>query len=179
VVKRVYDKLNESKEEELEELKTRAKEVPERERNEFLIKSFVKAIMLFTKRLVKYEGYSRVKKILEREIIEMGRRDARKGMELLNLKDVRSKEDVSKVMKFIALVLGFQLEVRDGETYIKNCPFAVISRDANEPLLTEICSWYCKGIAQELIGEEYEWFGFHNFMKDPTECYFTHSKKRT
>lgn len=166
-----------TKKEVLSELEKTVTKIPKKEKINFSHEFFVGIISALAKRLVKYEGYSRVKRILEREIKKLGRKDATRARKLLKIKKI-SEENISKIMKFIALVLGFKLEVRGNETYVKNCPFAVMARRFKEPLIAEICSWYCEGIAEELAGEKYEWKGFHNFMKNPTECYFIHRKRK-
>lgn len=165
----------EDKEDTLKILEEDVKKLSIHERNKFFGRFFTSIIAALARRLIKYEGYTTTRKIMEREIIEIGRRDAREAKKILKIKKV-DETSASKIMKFIALLLGFKLEVRNNETYVIDCPFAIMARDANEPLIAEICSWYCKGIAQELIGEKFEWKGFHDLSKDPTECHFIHYK---
>jgi len=169
--------MKKSKVKTLQELKEIIKKLSEEKRNEFYGRIYTRIIGVLAKRLIKYEGYSSTKKILEREIKQIGRTDAQKARKILKIKKI-DEEAISKILKFLALNLGFNLEIKNDETYIKNCPFAIAAREMNEPLIAEICSWYCEGVAEELGGDKYEWKGFHDFMRDPTICYFTHRKKK-
>lgn len=157
--------------EELKLLEEKVKKVSESERTRFFGKFFVSIISALMKRLIKYEGYSITKTIIKREITEIGKRDAKNIMKIFGIKE-KSPENVSRALKLAALVLGFKLEVVGDETYIKECPFAVMAKETNEPLLTEICDWYCNGMVQEIVGENYYWKGFHDINKKIPECYY-------
>lgn len=160
----------------LKELERRVKELPEKERNKFFGRLFTSIISALSKRLIMYEGYSVTKKIIEREVFEIGRRDARELIKKFNIRKKNAK-NVSILLKIAALLLGYELEVRGNETYVKGCPFAIMAKELNEPLITEICSWYVNGIVKEIIGDKYQWVGYHNINKDIPECFFKRIKK--
>ncbi len=164
------------KKEILEKLSEEVKEIPERDKSKFFGRFFVSIISALSQRLIRYEGYSVTRKILEREITEVGKRDAKDIMKIFSLQE-RTPDNVSKSLKIAALILGFKLEVLDGETVVKECPFAMMAKSVNEPLIAEICSWYCSGIATEILGEDYKWLGTHDITKDVPICFFKHIKR--
>jgi hypothetical protein len=168
--------MNKDKELLLKELEKRIEKIPDREKYKFLSKFFVGIISNLAKRLIKYEGYPATRTIIQREITEIGRRDAIEIMKKFKIKK-KSPENVSKILKIAALLLGYKLEVIDGETYVKECPFAVLAKETGEPLITQICSWYCNGIAEEVLGKEFEWKGFHDIEKEIPECFFKAIKR--
>lgn len=168
--------INERKLEELKRLEEKVKKLSEKERTKFFGKFFVGVISALMKRLIRYEGYSVTKSILKREVTEIGKRDAKNIMKIFGIKE-KNPENVSRSLKLAALVLGFKLEVIGDETYVKECPFAVMAKETNEPLLTEICDWYCNGMVREIVGEEYFWEGFHNINKEVPECYYKAVKR--
>lgn len=160
----------------LKNLEKEVKGIPENERLKLFSRLYVSIITSLIKRLVRYEGYSVTNTILKREINNIGHKNAKEIIELFGLSE-KSKDSVSKILKIAALILGFQLEVREGETYVKNCPFAAIAKEENEPVICEICSTYCSGVAEEVLGPQYNLQGFHDITKDVPECFFKLAKK--
>ncbi|MEM5801931.1 MAG: hypothetical protein QXQ18_00900 [Candidatus Aenigmatarchaeota archaeon] len=161
----------------LRQLQQEIKKLPEKDRNRFFGKFFVSIISALTKRLIKYEGYSATHTILQREINAIGRRDAKEIVKVFGIND-KTPESVSKVLKIAALLLGYELDVENGETIVKECPFAVMARETKEPRIAEICSWYCNGIAEEILGPSYLWKGYHDYQKDIPKCYFKAVKRK-
>jgi hypothetical protein len=164
------------KKELLAKLEKEVREIPEIDRNKFFGRVFTSIISTLSKRLIKYEGYSVTNTILQREITEIGRRDARDIIRIFGLKE-KTPYNVSQALKIAALLLGYRLEVEDNETVVKECPFAMMAKEHKEPLITQICTWYCNGIAQEILGGEYVWEGVHDISKEVPICFFKRFKK--
>lgn len=155
----------------LEYLKKKIEEMPDFERTKIFGGIFTRIISTLAKRLIKHEGYAATNTILKRELNEIGRKDAKLISGIFGIKD-RGPENSSQILKIAALILGFRLDVKDGETIVKECPFAVLAKEMKEPMLCSICSDYCQGITNEIVGENAQIEGRHDIEKEKPECYF-------
>lgn len=147
---------------------------PER-RNEILTGIYGRIISALAQRLIKFEGYSVVNTILKREIRELAKRDARLIAEVFGLKN--TPEDLSKVLKIAATIIGYNLKVEDDETIVMGCPFAKIAKDMREPTLCNICAEYVNGVTEAILGEGFEMKSTHDITQEIPYCYFKLRKK--
>ena len=147
----------------------------EDEKNEIVSGIYSGMITGLLKRLIKFEGYSVANTILKREMREQGIHDAKMIKKLFKLGD--TKEDASKVLKIATLLIGYNLDVRENETVIKNCPFAKVAIEANNRTFCSVCSDYINGLSEGVLGDDYYMEGTHDITKDEPVCYFELRKK--
>ncbi len=161
----------EGKVELLDYLKKKIEDMPETQRTKIFGGIFTRIISVLAARLIKYEGYSITNTILKRELNEIGKRDAKVLAEIFGIKG-KGPENSSQILKIAALILGFKLDVEKGETVVRECPFAMLAKEMKEPMLCNICSDYCQGITNEIIGDNAKIEGTHNIEMEKPECYF-------
>jgi predicted ArsR family transcriptional regulator len=159
----------------LHELQKKIEEMPKVERTKILGGMFTRIISVLTRRLIKLEGYSVTSTILERELRELGQRDAQLISNIFGIKS-KDPENTSKVLKIAALILGYNLDVEGKETVVRECPFAILAKEMNEPQLCNICSNYCQGIVDEMLGKNFIIEGFHDIQSESPKCYYVLKK---
>lgn len=168
--------MNEKKQEILKEIK---KEIHDRmkdeEVNKVLTGIYGRIISNLARRLIKLEGYSVVNTLIKREMREIGRHDAEVIAQAFGLKN--TPEDMSKTLKIAATIIGYNLDVEDGETIVKGCPFANMAIETREPTLCNICTEYVNGMTEGILGEEYEMMASHDITHDVPHCFFRLRKK--
>lgn len=155
----------------LDYLKKKIEEMSEHQRTKIFGGIFTRIISTLATRLIKHEGYSVTNTILKRELNEIGKRDAKVLSEIFGIKG-KGSENSSQILKLAAMILGFKLDVKEGETVVKECPFAVLAKEMKEPMLCNICTDYCQGITNEIVGEDVKIEGTHHYEKESPECYF-------
>ena len=111
-------------------------------------------ISALAKHLIKDAGYSVAMIILQREIRNIGREDAKDFVKLFGLKR-GDKKDASKALKIAALFLGLELDALGNETIVKNCPQGMEAIKLREPILCNACLEYNNGILEEMLGDSY------------------------
>jgi len=111
-------------------------------------------ICILAKYLIKDAGYSVATTIIQRELRKMGKNDAKKLMGIFKLKE-GTPENASKILKIAAMILGLKLDVIDNETIVRECPQGEEALRLKEPLMCKVCSEYCRGIIEGVIGREF------------------------
>ena len=159
------------KSEVLEGLRKKIEGLPKTERTKILGGIFTRIISTLTQRLIKYEGYAVTDTILKRELAEIGKHDAHLISDILGIK-TKTPEDSSKVLKVAALILGFDLDVEGNETIVRECPFAVLAKENNEPRLCSLCQDYCQGVIDGVLGRGQVLDGVHDFKSTPAKCFY-------
>lgn len=147
----------------------------EEEINQVLTGIYSRIISTLAHRLVKFEGYSVVGTILKREIRVLAKRDAETIMKIFGLE--KSEENLSKVLKIAATIIGYNLKVEGEETVVLGCPFGKMAKEMNDPLLCNICTEYVNGVTEAVLGDGYEMVGTHDLKMDSPNCYYKLRKK--
>jgi len=108
-------------------------------------------ICTLAKYLIQTSGYGITSRILLREIRELGKKDAKKIMEIFGIKE-RSPENASKILKIIALNIGLKLEKRKNGTVVTECPYGECVKEFEEPFICKVCLEYNKGVIEAVLG---------------------------
>ncbi len=136
-------------------------------RNKIIISTSIKTIAQLFKHLKRVSGQSILDTITRREIREQGSEDAKKIIEILNLKK-KSAGNIKDVLRIVAALWGMKWTVAEDkkleEEYptakpsnlvITECPFNTAAKENNIPSLCNICEEYTKGMLKELAGEDF------------------------
>ncbi|MEM5834513.1 MAG: hypothetical protein QXQ69_01530 [Candidatus Aenigmatarchaeota archaeon] len=167
----------EEKIKELKDIEERVyKNFNERERMKMLGNIAGRIICTMAKHLVKDTGYSVTKKIIERELREIGRNDAEIMIKLLNTQE-KNAETASKALKIAALILGLKLGIVNNHTVIVECPYGAEVMRVKDPFLCAICHEYCKGIVEKIAGENYTLVQNSSLTKGDEFCSFDVKKR--
>ncbi|MEM5883155.1 MAG: hypothetical protein QXQ77_02860 [Candidatus Aenigmatarchaeota archaeon] len=138
----------------IEKIKKELEEkLPVEERIKFLSYASGNIITILAKYLIKTTGYTTVSKVLLREIRELGKNDAEKIAKIFEIKE-KTPENVSKILKIIALCLGLTLKEENG-TYIIACPYGECVKKFKEPFICKICSEYNQGVIEQILGPKF------------------------
>lgn len=111
-------------------------------------------ITTLAKYLIQAYGYTTMKKVLLREIRELGRRDAERIMEIFEIKE-KTPENASKILKILAICLGLELKEENGGTHIVGCPYGECVKKFKEPFICKICSEYNQGVIEFILGPKF------------------------
>lgn len=128
--------------------------IPEKERIAMMGKVTSKFISSMAKHVIRERGYNVATKIMERELREIGKEDAKKIREIFDLNS-NDPETLSKVLKIAAMILGLDLGIAGDETVIKNCPQGIEALSLKQPILCNFCLEYNTGIVEEILGKEF------------------------
>lgn len=134
-------------------------------------------ICSLAKHLIKDSGYSVASTVMTRELRSLGRKDARKYMEIFEIKE-RSQENASKILKIAATLLGLKLIVEKGETKIVQCPYGSCVKEFKEPFICNVCLEYCRGIVEEVLGSGFTFERIKWMVKGDEYCTFEIRKRR-
>ncbi|MGC8811967.1 MAG: methanogen output domain 1-containing protein [Candidatus Aenigmatarchaeota archaeon] len=167
----------EKKIEELKEIEDEIyKRLEEKERMKMLGNITSKIICTMAKYLIKDTGYSATKRIIERELREIGKNDAERITELIGIKE-KTPENASKALKIAALILGLTLDVMNNNTVIKECPYGSEVLKFKDPFFCVICNEYCRGIVEKIAGENYMFVQTSSLTKGDEFCSFEVKKR--
>ena len=150
----------------------------EKERIWMLGKISSNIVCRLAKQLIKNIGYAQVVKIVQRELREGGMNDAKKIMELFDLEPGKP-ENVSKILKIAAIILGMNLDVKEKETIITECPYGESVKEFpyDQPFYCNICREYCKGLIEGVIGDRFTFTQNSSLSEGDNFCSFE-TKKR-
>lgn len=141
--------------EELASIESLVREIiPEKERVAMMGKVTSKFISSMAKHVIRDRGYGVATRIMERELREIGKADAKKIKEIFGL-NTNDPETLSKVLKISAMILGLELGIVGDETVIKNCPQGMEALALKQPILCNFCLEYNNGIVEEMLGREF------------------------
>jgi|YelNatPaOPRAMG01_1025707.scaffolds.fasta_scaffold03472_13 predicted hydrocarbon binding protein len=152
------------------------KRFEEKERMKMLGNITSRIICTIAKHLIKDVGYSATKRIIERELREIGKNDAEKIIQLLGIEE-KTPENASKALKIAALILGLSLDIADNHTIIKECPYGAEVLKFRDPFFCVICNEYCKGIVEKIAGENYTLIQISSLTKGDKFCSFDVKKR--
>jgi predicted hydrocarbon binding protein len=109
-------------------------------------------ICALAKYLIKATGYGVASTVLSRELRTIGKRDAEKIMKIFGI-DKKTPENASKVLKILAFMLGLKYEIKEGRSYIKDCPYGACVKEFDEPFICNVCLEYNKGIVECILDQ--------------------------
>lgn len=135
-----------------------------------------KILGAISKRLIKTVGYDVTSTILQRELREIGKINAKELMGIFGFKE-KTPENASKILKIATLILGFKLDVADGETVIKECSFGTESLQLKEPFLCNVCLEYCRGVIEEMLGGQFTLERTKSLVSGDPYCMFKIKKR--
>jgi predicted hydrocarbon binding protein len=130
-----------------------------------------KFICTLAKYLIKDAGYARATKAIQRGLRKIGEEDAKRLMRIFKLKE-KTPQNASRILKIAAMILGLKLDVVEDETIIRNCPQGKEALKLKEPLMCKVCSEYCKGIIEGIIGKEFELKRIKSLVNGNKYCMF-------
>jgi predicted hydrocarbon binding protein len=171
--------VEERKLKELKEIEEMVKsKMSERERIWTLGKISSVIICKLAKHLIKNIGYSSVATIIQRELREIGKKDAKKIIDLFGF-EIKNVSDASKVLKIAALLLGMNLDVKGNETIITECPYGESVKEFpfDQPFYCNVCREYCKGLIEGTLGDGFVFIQSSSISKGDSFCAFRIVKK--
>ncbi|MEM7825887.1 MAG: hypothetical protein QW412_03455 [Candidatus Aenigmatarchaeota archaeon] len=151
------------------------KKFEEKERMKMLGNIASKIICTMAKYLVKDTGYSATKRIIERELREIGKNDAEKIIKLLGIE--KNPENASKALKIAALILGLKLDMVNNNTIVRDCPYGAEVLKLKDPFFCVICHEYCRGIVEKIAGGNYTLVQTSSLTKGDEFCSFDVKKR--
>jgi predicted hydrocarbon binding protein len=141
--------------EELANIENLVKEkISEKERVAMMGRITSKFISAMAKYVIKDRGYGVATRIMERELREIGKADAKKIKEIFGF-NTNDPETLSKVLKIAAMILGLELGVVGDETVVRNCPQGMEALALKQPILCNFCLEYNNGMVEEMLGREF------------------------
>ena len=111
-------------------------------------------ICALAKSLIKSGGYGVTSTVLTREIRKLGREDAKKIMEIFEIKQ-KNPENASKVLRILATIIGLEFETRGDRALITRCPYGQCVKEFYEPFICKVCLEYNRGVIEEVLGDNF------------------------
>jgi predicted hydrocarbon binding protein len=130
------------------------KKLPETKKRSMVSRTLGNIISVLGKVFIRTQGYSTMKTILEREVRELGKKDAQELKKIFEFKEA-TKENVKKALNIAAIILGFKLDLLDGKVVAVKCPFHEALKEYEEPFMCNICVEYNIGMTEGLTQGKY------------------------
>ena len=141
------------------------------DRNNYTKAFLMKIISILSDHLIMSQGYGVVATILKREILEMGKGNARELKKNLEITEINQKNALS-YLKIIAEALDYDVNIKDNSIAVKNCPFGIIAKNSKKKIICELCTNYCDGVTEELLGKIYKIKSDHDLDNNNVKCLF-------
>jgi len=151
------------------------KEFNSDERVRFLGSTAGNIICILARHIIKASGYGVTSTILMRELRNLGKKDAKRIMEIFKIKE-RSPENASKILRIIAYAIGLELEIKDGHSLITKCPYGECVKEHKDPFICNVCLEYNKGVIEAVLGPKFTIDKSKYILTDGV-CSFTIFKK--
>ncbi len=130
-------------------------------------------MFVLAKHFTKIAGYSVASTVLQREIREIGKKDAKTLAKILNIKEV-TLQNASKLLRAAAFIFGLELSPKGEHSIVTDCPF---SRVQGQPLICKICLEYNKGILEGFAGDRFKFTQIKSLGKGDEYCEFETTEK--